>query len=115
LINGILAAEEALASRVAYTFRTYPRQITAAIAALLLSAGGGAFAVASLGPDAAELPVKQVFEAVTPRSFAPKSPVRATRPKRCCADWASTTPQQPPTCAAMPRLAWPCSAASAAP
>jgi murein DD-endopeptidase MepM/ murein hydrolase activator NlpD len=70
LINGILAAEEALASRVAYTFRTYPRQITAAIAALLLSAGGGAFAVASLGPDAAELPVKQVFEAVTPRSFA---------------------------------------------
>jgi murein DD-endopeptidase MepM/ murein hydrolase activator NlpD len=55
---------------VAYTFRTYPRQITAAIAALLLSAGGGAFAVASLGPDASELPVKQVFEAVTPRSFA---------------------------------------------
>jgi murein DD-endopeptidase MepM/ murein hydrolase activator NlpD len=70
LINGILAAEEALASRVAYTFRTYPRQITAAIAALLLSAGGGAFAVASLGPDASELPVQQVFEAVTPRSFA---------------------------------------------
>jgi murein DD-endopeptidase MepM/ murein hydrolase activator NlpD len=70
LINGILAAEEALASRVAYTFRTYPRQITAAIAALLLCAGGGAFAVASLGPDASELPVKQVFEAVTPRSFA---------------------------------------------
>lgn len=69
LINGILAAEEALASRVAYTFRTYPRQITAAIAALLLCAGGGAFAVASLGPDASELPVKQVFEAVTPRSF----------------------------------------------
>ncbi len=70
MINGILAAEEALASRVAYTFRTYPRQITAAIAALLLCAGGGAFAVASLGPDASELPVKQVFEAVTPRSFA---------------------------------------------
>ncbi|RST51453.1 M23 family metallopeptidase [Variovorax sp. MHTC-1] len=70
MINGILAAEEALASRVAHTFRTYPKQITAAIAALLLSAGGGAFAVASLGPDASELPVKQVFEAVTPRSFA---------------------------------------------
>jgi murein DD-endopeptidase MepM/ murein hydrolase activator NlpD len=71
LINGILAAEELIASRVAYTFRTYPKQITAAIAALLLSAGGGAFAVASLGPDAAELPVKQVFEAVAPStSFA---------------------------------------------
>lgn len=68
MINGILAAEELLASRVAHIFRTYPRQITAAIAALLLSAGGGAFAVASLGPDASELPVKQVFEAVTPLS-----------------------------------------------
>ena len=66
MINGILAAEELIASRVAHTFRTYPKQITAAIAALLLSAGGGAFAVASLGPDAAELPVKQVFEAVAP-------------------------------------------------
>jgi murein DD-endopeptidase MepM/ murein hydrolase activator NlpD len=70
LINGILAAEELIASRVAHTFRTYPKQITAAIAAVLLSAGGGAFAVASLGPDAADLPVKQVFEAVKPLSFA---------------------------------------------
>ncbi|MDM0032620.1 M23 family metallopeptidase [Variovorax sp. J22P271] len=71
MINGILAAEELIASRVAHTFRTYPKQITAAIAALLLSAGGGAFAVASLGPDAAEIPVKQVFEAVAPSaSFA---------------------------------------------
>jgi murein DD-endopeptidase MepM/ murein hydrolase activator NlpD len=70
LINGILVAEELLASRVAYTFRTYPKQITAVIAGLLLTAGGGAFAVASLGPDAASLPVKQVFEAVTPLSFA---------------------------------------------
>ncbi|MDM0077326.1 M23 family metallopeptidase [Variovorax sp. J2P1-59] len=70
MINGILAAEELIASRVAHTFRTYPKQITAAIAALLLSAGGGAFAVASLGPDAADLPVRQVFEAVKPLSFA---------------------------------------------
>ena len=66
MINGILAAEELLASRVAYTFRTYPKQISAAIGALLLCAGGGAFAVASLGPDASELPVKQVLEAVSP-------------------------------------------------
>lgn len=70
LINGILAAEELIASRVAHTFRTYPKQITAAIAALLLSAGGGAFAVASLGPDAADLPVREVLEAVKPQSFA---------------------------------------------
>ncbi|SFM72695.1 M23 family metallopeptidase [Variovorax sp. OV329] len=65
MINGILAAEEKLASCVAKAVRTYPRQITAAIASLLLFAGGGAFAVASL-PDASDLPVMQVLEAVTP-------------------------------------------------
>jgi len=71
LINGILAAEELLASRVAYTFRTYPKQITAAIAAMLLSAG--TLAVASLGPDASDLPIQQVLEATAPVSFADQS------------------------------------------
>ena len=52
MINAILAAEELLASRVARTFRTYPKHIAGAIGAMLLFAGGGAFAVASLGPDA---------------------------------------------------------------
>ncbi|MGO8609112.1 hypothetical protein ACC848_39810, partial [Rhizobium johnstonii] len=44
----------------------YPKQISTAIGALLLCAGGGAFAVASLGPDVADLPVRQVLEAVQP-------------------------------------------------
>lgn len=66
MIHAILAAEELLASRVAHTFRTYPKQIAGAIGALLLCAGGGAFAVASLGPDVADLPVQQVLEAVRP-------------------------------------------------
>ncbi|CAN5908390.1 peptidoglycan DD-metalloendopeptidase family protein [soil metagenome] len=70
MIDRILAAEELFASRVAYTFRTYPRQISAVIAAVLMSAGGGAFAVASLGPDAAKIPVKQVLETVTPLAVA---------------------------------------------
>ena len=70
MINAILAAEELLASRVAHTFRTYPKQISAAIGALLLCAGGGAFAVASLGPDVADLPVRQVLEAVQPLAYA---------------------------------------------
>jgi murein DD-endopeptidase MepM/ murein hydrolase activator NlpD len=70
LINGLLAAEELLAARVAHFVRNYPRQITAAIAALLLSAGGGAFAVASLGPDPSDLPVQSVFEAVAPLQIA---------------------------------------------
>lgn len=70
MIDKILAAEELLASRVAHTFRSYPKQITAAIAAMLMCAGGGAFAVASLGPDAADLPVRQVLEAVKPLPVA---------------------------------------------
>ncbi|WP_422084898.1 peptidoglycan DD-metalloendopeptidase family protein [Variovorax sp.] len=71
MINGILAAEELLASRVAYTFRTYPKQITAVIAAALLSAG--TLAVASLGPDASDLPVRQILEATAPVSVADQS------------------------------------------
>ncbi|TPG21234.1 M23 family metallopeptidase [Variovorax guangxiensis] len=70
MINAILAAEELLASRLAHTFRTYPKQITTAIGALLLCAGGGAFAVASLGPDVSDLPVQQVLEAVKPLAAA---------------------------------------------
>lgn len=69
LINGILAAEEMLASRVAGIVRAYPRQITAAITAALLCAGGGAFAVATL-PGDNQLPIRQVLEVVTPDPIA---------------------------------------------
>jgi len=64
LINGILAAEELLAARLAHAVKTYPRHITAAIGALLLCAGGGAFAVASLGPTASDVPVQRILESV---------------------------------------------------
>lgn len=53
-------------SRAAHALEHHPRQVTALVAALLLSAGGGAFAVASLGPDPAALPVRQVLENVQP-------------------------------------------------
>lgn len=75
LINGILAAEELVASRIATTVKTYPRHLTAAIAAMLLCAGGGAFAVASLGPDASDLPIHQVLETVAPLPVASQSEV----------------------------------------
>jgi murein DD-endopeptidase MepM/ murein hydrolase activator NlpD len=35
----------------------------------MLGAGGGAFAVASLAPDASELPVREVFESVSPANL----------------------------------------------
>jgi murein DD-endopeptidase MepM/ murein hydrolase activator NlpD len=60
---------------VAHTLRTYPKHIGAAIGALLLCAGGGAFAVASLGPDASDVPVQQVLEAVQPLAYADQAEV----------------------------------------
>jgi murein DD-endopeptidase MepM/ murein hydrolase activator NlpD len=40
----------------------HPKHVTAALAAVLLGGGGGAFAVANLGPDAANLPVSTLVE-----------------------------------------------------
>ncbi|MEY3428786.1 MAG: Murein DD-endopeptidase MepM, partial [Pseudomonadota bacterium] len=40
----------------------HPKHLTAVIAAVLLGGGGGAFAVANLGPDASNLPVRMLVE-----------------------------------------------------
>jgi murein DD-endopeptidase MepM/ murein hydrolase activator NlpD len=61
---------ERLVSRAAHALEHHPRQVTALVAALLLSAGGGAYAVASLGPDPSLLPVREVLENVQPLSLA---------------------------------------------
>ena len=47
----------------------HPRKISTSLAAGLLAVGGGAFAVASLGPDAADLPVSSYTETVTVASL----------------------------------------------
>ena len=47
----------------------HPRRITAAVAAILLGGAGASFAVANLGPDAADLPVRTVVEEVTPAAL----------------------------------------------
>lgn len=57
---------EELLSHAARALEHHPRQVTALVAALLLCGGGGAFAVASLGPDPAALPVRQILEDVQP-------------------------------------------------
>jgi murein DD-endopeptidase MepM/ murein hydrolase activator NlpD len=61
-----LASGEAVLKRAVSALEHHPRQVTALVAAMLLTAGGGAFAVASLGPDASALPVRQVLESVQP-------------------------------------------------
>jgi len=53
----------------------HPRRVSAALATLMLGAGGGAFAVASWAPDASDLPVREVLEAVQP--LTPRAPAEA--------------------------------------
>ncbi len=65
-----MAATQRIAARIGHALEHHPRQITALLTAVLLGGGGGAFAVASFGPDAAEVPVSQVTEVVQPLSLA---------------------------------------------
>ncbi len=51
---------------VADKLRHHPKRVTASLAVLLLGTGVTAFGVAPLAPDAADLPVRQVLEAVEP-------------------------------------------------
>jgi len=56
LNNGLKSASLALLDRLSRIAQNHPKRITAAIATLLLTGGGGAFAVASFAPDPADLP-----------------------------------------------------------
>ena len=63
--NGLTTAVLLLLSQLKQTIQKHPKRITTAVATLLLTAGGGAFAVASLAPDPADLPVTTVTQPVT--------------------------------------------------
>ena len=62
LKNGLILFANSLLSLL----ERHPKRITAVVAALMLGGGGGAFAVASLAPDASDLPVREVLELVQP-------------------------------------------------
>lgn len=64
---------EQFVSRAAHALEHHPRQVTALVAAFLLTGGGGAFAVASLGPDPAAMPVREILENVQPLPLAEQS------------------------------------------
>ena len=58
-------------SAITDSLRRHPKRLTASLALLLLGTGVTAFGVAPLAPDAADLPVRQVLEAIQP--LAPQS------------------------------------------
>ncbi len=70
LIQNILTQGQALWNQARAMAAQYPRQITSVVAAILLGGGGAAFAVATLAPDAADMPVQQVLETVHPLALA---------------------------------------------
>ncbi|MDU7586908.1 MAG: peptidoglycan DD-metalloendopeptidase family protein [Acidovorax sp.] len=71
--NGLTTACLVLLNQLKQTVQKHPKRITAAVATLLLTGGGGAFAVASFAPDPADLPVRTVTQAV--QSLAADEPL----------------------------------------
>ena len=54
----------ALSQSAAAALKAHPRRVVAALGALLLGTGVTAFGIAPLAPDAADLPVRQILQAV---------------------------------------------------
>lgn len=70
--HGLTYAAQAAFTSVQQLLARHPKYITAGLAALMLGGAGATFAVASLGPDASQLPVTTVFETVQPLAIAPQ-------------------------------------------
>ena len=64
LTHQLVSTGSAFLARLAQSVQRHPKRLTAAIAALMLTAGGGAFAVASLGPDPADIPVQTLTQVI---------------------------------------------------
>lgn len=60
----LVSAGRAWLAQLAQSIHRHPKRVTAAIAAFMLTAGGGAFAVASFGPDPANLPVRTLTQPI---------------------------------------------------
>lgn len=67
MINAALNRGQTLLMTSVATVAKYPKHLTAVVAATLMAGGGGAWALASLGPDISQLPVQMVLEAVHPQ------------------------------------------------
>ena len=80
--HGLNQAVELCVARATAFIQLYPKQITAAIAALLVGGTGATFAVANLAPDASDLPVRTVVETVQSDLLAARSDEVATQAMR---------------------------------
>lgn len=69
---GLLTVTHSFLSQTGQAIQRHPKRLVALVAALMLGAGGGAFAVASFAPDPSDIPVREVLETVEPVSVAPQ-------------------------------------------
>lgn len=64
MTSKLVSVGSAFLAQLAQSIQRHPKRLTAAIASLMLTAGGGAFAVASLGPDPADMPVRTLTQPI---------------------------------------------------
>ncbi len=69
-LNQFVTDVQRAAAALASALQRHPRRVMAGVATVLLGTGATAFAVANFAPDASELPIRQVLEAVQPLAFA---------------------------------------------
>ncbi|WP_027014192.1 M23 family metallopeptidase [Comamonas composti] len=65
MTSGLTHACNAFVARLTSVVQQHPQRISAALAAIMLTGGGAAFAVANLGPDPADMPVRMLSEPVS--------------------------------------------------
>jgi murein DD-endopeptidase MepM/ murein hydrolase activator NlpD len=65
-MNGLITGGKAFLAFLRDAVEHHPRRVMAVVGVLTATAGGGALAVASLAPDAADLPVRQIVQDVEP-------------------------------------------------
>lgn len=73
MVNGLVSIGTSWLTASGQLIQRHPKRLVALVAALLLGGAGGAFAVASFAPDAANLPVRQLLEPVQPLPLQPQA------------------------------------------
>jgi murein DD-endopeptidase MepM/ murein hydrolase activator NlpD len=80
LKNGLTPAGKVVTDFVSHSIQRHPKRLTAIIASFMLLGGGGALAVASFGPDAADIPVRQIAYPVEAAAAYARPDVLAIQP-----------------------------------
>ena len=81
-MSDILHTAQSAALEALLTVRRHPARFLSGLALLLIGATGGSYALVSLAPEASELPVRIVVEAVEPLSIEPQRDLLAAQAMR---------------------------------